>query len=69
MIGFQKVAYHHGRFDRGRSIVGAATLMRVNTIFRILDYPGLAVVLFLGAAGCGIPLLINILFYDKPDKD
>ena len=46
-------------------IVGAALLMRVDTSFRIWGYPGLAIIFFLPAAGGGIALLINILFYDR----
>ena len=69
MVGFQKVA---NRITVGlivaALIVGAALLMRVQTTFRIWGYPGLAIIFFLGAAGCGVVLLINILFYDKPDK-
>ena len=34
-------------------IVGAAMLMRVQTTFTILGYPGLAMLLFLAAAGGG----------------
>ena len=48
-------------------IVGAAMLMQVETTFRIWGYPGLAIILFLGAAAGGVILLINILFYDKSD--
>ncbi len=66
MIGFQKVA---NRITVGlivaSLIVGAALLMRVETTFRIWGYPGLAIIFFLGAAGAGVILLINILFYDK----
>ncbi len=66
VIGFQKVA---NRITVGliiaALIVGAAMLMRVETAFRIWGYPGLAILLFLFAAGAGIFLLINILFYDK----
>ena len=47
------------------SDLGAAMLMRVDTTFRIWGYPRLAIILFLGAATCGVVLLINILFYDK----
>ena len=43
--------------------------MRVETTFRIWGYPGLAIIFFLAAAGAGIVLLINILFYDEPEKD
>jgi ubiquinone biosynthesis protein len=66
MIGFQKVA---NRITVGlivaSLIVGAALLMRVQTTFKIWGYPGLAIIFFLAAAGCGVTLLINILFYDK----
>ena len=66
VVGFQKVA---NRITVGliiaALIVGAAMLMRVETTFRIWGYPGLAILLFLAAAGGGVVLLINILFYDK----
>jgi ubiquinone biosynthesis protein len=66
VLGFQKVA---NRITVGliiaALIVGAAMLMRVETSFRIWGYPGLAILLFLFAAGAGVILLINILFYDK----
>ena len=68
VVGFQKVA---NRITVGliiaALIVGAAMLMRVETSFRIWGYPGLAILLFLFAAGAGVFLLINILFYDKSD--
>jgi uncharacterized membrane protein len=68
MVGFQKVA---NRITVGlivaSLIVGAALLMRVETTFRIWGYPGLAILFFLAAAGAGVVLLINILFYDKSD--
>ena len=52
MTGFQKVA---NRITMGlvlaALIVGAAMLVRVETSFRILGYPGLALILFLLAAG------------------
>jgi predicted unusual protein kinase regulating ubiquinone biosynthesis (AarF/ABC1/UbiB family) len=69
IVGFQKVA---NRITTGliiaALIVGAALLMRVETTFRIWGYPGLAIILFLGAAGAGVVLLINILFHDEPEK-
>jgi len=69
VVGFQKVA---NRITVGliiaALIVGAAMLMRVETSFRIWGYPGLAIVLFLAAAGGGVALLINIFFYDKGEK-
>jgi hypothetical protein len=43
--------------------------MRVETSFRIWGYPGLAIIFFLGAAAAGIVLLVNILFYDKSNRD
>jgi len=46
-------------------IVGAAMLVRVETSFRILGYPGLALILFLLAAGGGIALLLTILLKDE----
>lgn len=69
IVGFQKVA---NRITTGliiaSLIVGAALLMRVDTTFRIWGYPGLAILLFLGAAGAGVVLLINILFHDESEK-
>lgn len=69
IVGFQKVA---NRITVGliiaALIVGAAMMMRVETTFRIWGYPGLAILLFLAAAGGGVVLLINILFYDKGEK-
>jgi predicted unusual protein kinase regulating ubiquinone biosynthesis (AarF/ABC1/UbiB family) len=70
MVGFQKVA---NRITVGlivaSLIIGAAMLMRVPTTFRIWGYPGLAIIFFVSAAACGIVLLINILFYDKANKE
>jgi hypothetical protein len=67
--GFQKVA---NRITVGlilaALIVGAALLMRVDTSFRIWGYPGLAIIFFLVAAGGGVALLINILFYDRSGR-
>ena len=69
IVGFQKVA---NRITVGlviaSLIVGAALLMRVDTTFRIWGYPGLAILLFLAAAGAGVVLLVSILFYDEPDN-
>ena len=49
-------------------IVGAALLMRVETSFRILGYPGLAIVCFLCAAGGGVALVFNILWADHKHR-
>ena len=43
-------------------ILGAALMMRVETEFTILGYPGIAMILFLGAAACGFVLVLSILF-------
>ncbi len=45
-------------------ILGASLLMNVPTDFRILGYPGLAMVFFLIAACGGILLMLNILLSD-----
>lgn len=70
MEGFQKIA---NRITMGlvlaALIVGAALLMRVETSFKILGYPGLAIIFFLVAAGGGIMLVFNILFNDEKSKD
>lgn len=68
--GLQKVA---NRITLGlvlaALIVGAALMMRVETSFRILGYPGLPTIFFLLAAAAGIILIVNIAFYDvKPKK-
>ncbi|MBA2705731.1 MAG: AarF/ABC1/UbiB kinase family protein [Blastocatellia bacterium] len=63
--GLQKVA---NRISLGlvlaALIVGASMLMRVETSFRILGYPGFAMIFFLLAAIAGIGLVISILASD-----
>ena len=63
--GLQKVA---NRITLGliiaALIVGAAMLMRVETTFKILGYPGLAMILFMLAAVAGMALAFSIVFYD-----
>jgi predicted unusual protein kinase regulating ubiquinone biosynthesis (AarF/ABC1/UbiB family) len=49
-------------------IVGAALLMRVNTPFKILGYPGIAIIFFLLAAIGALVLVFNILFRDERHK-
>jgi predicted unusual protein kinase regulating ubiquinone biosynthesis (AarF/ABC1/UbiB family) len=65
MQGFQKVA---NRITLGlvlaALIVGAALLMRVETSFRLLGYPGLAIIFFGIAALGGVALIVSILFDD-----
>lgn len=46
-------------------ILGAALLMRVDTPFTILGYPGLAMIFFLLAAGAGFVLVLSIFFDDR----
>ncbi len=41
-------------------IVGAALMMRVETPFTVFGYPGIAMILFLLAAGCGFYLVFSI---------
>ncbi|NNN04326.1 MAG: AarF/ABC1/UbiB kinase family protein [Elusimicrobia bacterium] len=45
-------------------LVSAALMMKVETRFRILDYPGLAIILFLAAAAASVVLMLDILYYD-----
>lgn len=63
--GLQKVA---NRISLGlvlaALIVGAALLMRVETSFRILGYPGLSMIFFLMAAIAGSALAITIVMND-----
>ena len=64
--GFQKIA---NRITLGlvlaALIIGASMLMRVETTFRILGYPGLPMLFFIIAAGGGIALAINIVLTDE----
>jgi predicted unusual protein kinase regulating ubiquinone biosynthesis (AarF/ABC1/UbiB family) len=64
--GFQKVA---NRITVGlilaALIVGAALMMRVETSFRILGYPGIAILCFLTAAAGGVWLILSIVLGDS----
>jgi predicted unusual protein kinase regulating ubiquinone biosynthesis (AarF/ABC1/UbiB family) len=66
MEGFQKIA---NRITLGlvlaALIVGASMLMRVESRFRILGYPALAMVFFLAAAGAGMALVVTIFLSDQ----
>ena len=71
LAGLQKIA---NRITLGlvlaALIVGAALMMRVETSFKILGYPGLPTIFFVLAAAAGIILIINIAFTDvKPKKN
>jgi hypothetical protein len=46
-------------------IVAAALLMQVPTSFRLFGYPGLAMVLFLMAAGGGTVLVAQVIAHDR----
>jgi ubiquinone biosynthesis protein len=46
-------------------IVGAALIMQVDTSFRIFGYPGLAILLFVGAVSGGVMLMVNVLRSDR----
>ena len=63
--GMQKIA---NRISLGvvlaSLIIGAALMMRVPTSFRIFEYPGLAILLFLGAAAASLIMVADILYYD-----
>ncbi|MFN2514902.1 MAG: ABC1 kinase family protein [Pyrinomonadaceae bacterium] len=72
--GLQKVA---NRITLGlilaSLIVGAAMLMRVETSFRVLGYPGFPMIFFLLAAIAGVGLVVTIVMTDvkarkKPDQ-
>ena len=65
MEGLQKIA---NRITVGlvisATIVGAALLMRIDTEFRNLGYPGLAILFFLGAGAAALWLVVNIALHD-----
>ena len=69
MSGLQKIA---NRITLGlilaALIVGAAMLMRVETTFRILGYPGFAILFFLAATAGAIALVVTILRGDRQHK-
>jgi ABC-type polysaccharide/polyol phosphate export permease len=46
-------------------IVGASLMMRIETSWTLLGYPGLAILCFLGAAAGGLYLLFSIFVQDK----
>jgi predicted unusual protein kinase regulating ubiquinone biosynthesis (AarF/ABC1/UbiB family) len=67
--GLQKIA---NRITMGlvlaALIIGASMLMRVETSFRILGYPGLPMIFFLLAAGGAFALLASIVANDRRVK-
>jgi ubiquinone biosynthesis protein len=66
LTGFQKIA---NRITLGllmaALIVSAAMLMQVSTSFRILGYPGIAIIFFFLAAVGGVGLMLQILRDDR----
>lgn len=69
MEGFQKIA---NRITTGiilaALILGACQLMRVDSNFRLLGYPGLAILCFLAAAAGGFWLVISIFVQDQKSQ-
>ena len=49
-------------------IVAAALLMQVPTTFRLLGYPGLAMILFIIAAAAGTMLAAQIINHDRTSR-
>lgn len=69
MEGMQKIANRIAvSIVLAALIMGASLLMRIETSFRVLGYPGLAFLLFLGAAAGAIWLIITIVVYDRPKR-
>jgi ubiquinone biosynthesis protein len=72
IAGMQKIA---NRITAGlvlaALIIGAAMLMQVETQVRILGYPALAILLFIGAVAGGLVLLYAIIRHDRhpPSRD
>lgn len=70
MEGFQKIA---NRITAGivlaALIMGASTLMQVQTSFRLWGYPGLAILCFLAAAAGGFWLIISIFVQDHKQRE
>lgn len=66
MEGLQKIA---NRITLGlvlaALIVGAALIMDIETSFKLVGYPGIAIIFFLLAAGGALMLAYNILFKDE----
>ena len=69
MEGFQKIA---NRITAGivlaSLIMGASTLMQIQTSFHLFGYPGLAILCFLTAAAGGFWLVISIFVHDHQGR-
>lgn len=69
MEGFQKIANRITTgIVLGALILGASLLMRIESSFRLMGYPGLAIICFLLAAVGGFWLVITILVKDQRSK-
>lgn len=69
MKGFEKIANRIGLgLVLAALIVGGAILMTVETSFRLFGYPGLAILLFLGACLGGLLFILNIILYDEKSR-
>ena len=67
--GFLKVANRIATgIILGALIIGASLMMRIETTFRILGYPGFAMLCFLAAATGGSWLLISIVVQDQESR-
>jgi ubiquinone biosynthesis protein len=66
MEGFQKIA---NRITTGivlaALIIGASLMMRIETSFTLMGYPGLAILTFLAAGAGGVWLLVRIFIQDE----
>jgi predicted unusual protein kinase regulating ubiquinone biosynthesis (AarF/ABC1/UbiB family) len=66
MEGLQKVA---NRITTGivlaSLIIGASLMMKIETSFQLMGYPGLAILTFLGAGAGGVWLLLSIFVQDQ----
>jgi ABC-type polysaccharide/polyol phosphate export permease len=66
MEGLQKIA---NRITSGvilaSLIIGASLMMRIETSWQLMGYPGLAILCFLAAAAGGTYLLFAIFIQDK----
>ena len=69
MEGFQKIA---NRITTGiilaSLILGACQLMKIDSTFQLLGYPGLAILCFLAAATGGFWLVISIVIQDRQTR-
>jgi ubiquinone biosynthesis protein len=69
ITGLQKIANRIGMsIVLAALILGAAMLMRVQTRFTILGYPGLAILLFGAAVIGGVSLIADIVLHDRRSR-